>query len=396
MFKKITHFTILFICILGLVSACRSEKVNILIKPAHAMPAFFDARPTHEHISYLYAPGMMNTELGMGRYCPEFTASTGEKVVWRSGGQVIGQPHSAVVFPEIDLRKPTYFTLNPITWLINGLRQDLAPLALRFMQNNLDFTVIDNPDSLLSIANYSFNFGKANLGQKNDIKTLHKAYNKHVQEHPDTGVILYGDSRGAATIFNFIALHKPTQVKAAVLDGIFDTIPHTVKHFAYTDKRACEENRLYNIVRFVMGSYKHDGINQRETAEIIADDVPLLMVISLKDGLVAPQSAFYLYNRLRDRGHQKVHLLVLKNGLHPAYMLHAEDKKIYEPVVHAFYKKYNLPHNAKLAAQGQKEFKATQPTAGYLKHTYNLPACPLCDATQAEKVNGKKIKRTIK
>ncbi len=65
----------------------------------------------------------------MGRYCPEFTAVTGEKVVWRSGGHVIGQPHSAVVFSEIDLRKPTYFTLNPITWFMNGLRQDLVPDA---------------------------------------------------------------------------------------------------------------------------------------------------------------------------------------------------------------------------------------------------------------------------
>ncbi len=380
-----------------LLSACRNKKVKLTIQAPQAMPEFFDMRPTTEHISYLYAPGMMNTELGMGRYCPEFTASTGEKVTWRSGGQVIGQPHSAVVFPEIDLRKPDYFTINPIMMLINGMRQDLAPLALRFMKDGLDFTVIDNPDSPLSIANYSFNFGKANLGQKNDIKTLHKAYNNHIERYPNTGVIMYGDSRGAATIFNFIALHKPQQVKAAVLDGIFDNIPHTVKHFAYTDKRACEEDRLYSIVRFMMGSYKHDGINQRECAEIIADDIPLLMVISLKDGLVAPQSAFYLYNRLRDRGHQKIHLLVLKRALHPAYMItDAQDKKVYETVVHAFYKKYNLPHNTALALEGQKDFDATQPTAEYLQVTYNLPTCALCDATQPEKVNGKKIKRTIK
>jgi hypothetical protein len=77
-------------------------------------------------------------------------------------------------------------------------------------------------------------------------------------------------------------------------------------------------------------------------------------------------------------------------------MLHAEDKKIYEAVVHAFYKKYNLPHNAALALEGQKDFDATQPTAEYLQVTYNLPTCALCDATQPEKVNGKKIKRTIK
>ena len=56
----------------------------------------------------------------MGRYCPQFTASTGEKVTWRPGGHTIGQPHSAVIFPETNLRKPGYFTLNPITLFING------------------------------------------------------------------------------------------------------------------------------------------------------------------------------------------------------------------------------------------------------------------------------------
>src|SRR5438045_2464905 len=73
---------------------------------------FFDVRPTRQHISYLYAPGIMATEMTMGRYCPQFTAVTGEKFTCRHAAYTIGYPHSAVVFPEIDLRKPGYFTLN--------------------------------------------------------------------------------------------------------------------------------------------------------------------------------------------------------------------------------------------------------------------------------------------
>ena len=388
MIKTAYHFALIWA--LSLISACRRPQLAS-IKPRTELSAFFDVRPT-ERVSYLYAPGMMNTEIGMMRYCPEFTASTGEKVRCRSGGQVIGQPHSAVRFPEIDVRKPTYFTLNPLTYLANRLRQSLAPLAQRFMQDALDFTVIDNPDSTESIIRYGFNFSKANLGQKRDIKTMHAAYLNHLQLYPDTDIVLYGDSRGAATIFNFIALHQPTRVKAAVLDGIFDSVPHTVKHFAYTDKEQCEEETLYNLVRFVMRDYKHSGINQRECAEIISDDVPLLLVTSLKDGLVAPQSAFYLYTRLRERGHQKVHLLVLKSALHPAYMItDPTDKKIYEAVVHTFYRTYGLPHNARLATRGETDFRETQPTAHYLQNNYNLPTCPYCDAAQPETLDNKKI-----
>jgi hypothetical protein len=75
---------------------------------------FFDNNINH-NILYIYAPGMMATENMMGRYCPEFTAQTGEKIMWNNGGHVIGQPHSAVVFPEINLRRSKSFSLNPIT-----------------------------------------------------------------------------------------------------------------------------------------------------------------------------------------------------------------------------------------------------------------------------------------
>lgn len=383
--------------LLVLLGACRKRNGGEMhIQEPQAISSFFDADQV-DRASYLYAPGMMNTELGMGRYCPDLVASTGERVSWRSGGHVIDYPHSAVAFSDVDLRKPTYFTLNPLTSLINRFRMGLAPLAQRFLQDNLDFTVEDNPSSELSVVNYSFNFSKGNFGQRRDIKTFHKTYQSHIKKYPGTSVVLYGDSRGAATIFNFIALYNPSEVKAAVLDGVFDSIPHVVKHFIYTDKDVCTENALYNIVSSVMRDYRKDGIDPRQCVEIISDEIPLLLVISLKDGLVAPQSAFYLYNRLLERGHKKVHLLVLKDALHPSYMIgSSEDKKIYEAVVHAFYKKYNLPHNISLALQGAEHLKGTQPTTEYLIKEYNLLSCECCDITQPEKITQKKVKRVLR
>lgn len=340
--------------------------------------AFWNTIPGQQ-ASYLYAPGLMGSELMMGRFCPEYTAATGEKIRWKKGGHVIGQPHTCVAFSDVNLRKPTGFTLNPFTTFMHGIRRDLFPLAERFFGEKYGITVIDNPHSRFTVLNYVPKFAAANIGQTKDINTLHKYYNKHVKLHPNTNVILYGDSRGAATTFNFIALHKPQQIKAAVLEGIFDTVPHCIKHFAYDNKSVETEERLHQLLSMTMWKYRKNGINPRQCAETITDDIPLLFVTSLKDGICPPQGTIGLYKRLKERGHQKVHLLVLKDAFHPAYMMdNPEDKQLYETIVHAFYKHYNLPHNAHKAVKGQQPFLATQPAAKELAKLYPLPQCELC------------------
>ena len=157
---------------------------------------FFNVRPTEEHISHLYAPGIFATEMAMGRYCPQFTACTGEKFTFKKGGHVIGQPHTAVIFPEIDLRKPGYFTFNPITAYLNRIRNDLYPLLFRIFSETYEFDLEENPDSNLSVINYTFNFGQANMGQTKDIKAVYNTYKAHIKKYPDTQIVLYGDSRG--------------------------------------------------------------------------------------------------------------------------------------------------------------------------------------------------------
>lgn len=344
------------------------------------LPAFFDAKPTEKSVSYLFAPGITSTEVMMGSYCPLFTAITGEKITWRSGGQVIGQPHSAVVFPEIDLHKPCdSFTLNPITAFFNGMRRDLSPLIQRYFQDTYDFTVEYTSNSPKSVIEYNLKLGKANVAQRNDIKALRKEYCRHAAKYPDTDIVLYGYSRGAATIFNFITEYELVQVKAAVLEGCFDTIEHCIKHFLYSDKERRAEKRLYKIFLHMMGSYTKSGPFPRDYADLIDDKIPVLFVTSLKDSIVPSQSSISLYKKLKKRGHANVHLLVLKNSGHSMYMLaDAEDKKNYESVVHAFYKHYNLPHNSIKAAEGKNMFELTQPSVSDIAKLYVLPACSVC------------------
>ncbi|OQA35625.1 MAG: hypothetical protein BWY54_00506 [Candidatus Dependentiae bacterium ADurb.Bin331] len=135
---------------------------------------------------------------------------------------------------------------------------------------------------------------------------------------------------------------------------------------------------MHDIVAFFMGNYNKKGPFPIEYAEQINDDIPLLLVTSLKDGLTSAQGAIKLYLELRNRSLQKVHLLVLNNALHPCYMIDNEaDRELYETTVHAFYKHYELPYNKQRAQAGQKSFARTQPSIDELKK-YALPQCSLC------------------
>ena len=375
MLKHIIKYSLICAAVVGAALGIHQQS----LKPKVVSKAMFWDTVPGKPVSYIYAPGLTGSEILMGRYCPEYTAISGEKISWETGGHVIGQPHTGILFPDVNLRKPTCFTLSPLTAYMNGVRRDLFPLMERYFGEKYGITVVDDPQSKLTVANFTPKFAAANIGQAKDINALHKQYKKHIKKYPEMDVVLYGDSRGAATIFNFIALHKPEKVKAAVVEGIFDTVPHCIKHFLYEDKGPAAEERLHQILSFVMWKYRKDGINPQQCAEKIGDEIPLLLVTSLKDGLVPPQGTIGIYKRLRERGHKQVHLLVLKKSLHPAYMIDdPEDQKIYQAVVHAFYKQYNLPHNSQQAAAGKAAFAQTQPSVSQIAERYPLPVCELC------------------
>lgn len=372
---------LLFPLILLASCARQAQQKPIAHEPRVAQhDPFFDVAPSDRPASYLYAPGLLGCEFIMGRYCPAFVSSiSGEKISWKVGGHVIGKPHSAVVFPEIDVYKPTCFTANPIKMFINRVRQDMYPMAAHFMYERYGILVIDNPTSNKTVVNYGFHFSRGNVGQKDDIAAYAKTYAQHIADYPETDIILYGDSRGAATTLNFLATHKPAHVKAAVLEGAFDAMPHVMKHCLYSDKEASVEKRLTGTLSLLMRRYKKNAPSPYDYAERITDEVPLLFVTSLKDWVVPPQSTFRLYARLKERCFTNVHILVLERSTHPCYMLDdAADRELYESVVHAFYKQYNLPHNAAKAAAGASAFSRTQPSVRELKTKYTMARCTSC------------------
>ena len=135
-----------------------------LVSTVYADP-FFNAQPTSTPASYLYSPGLMTSEVAMGRYCPDFTASTGEQVTWKNAGHTIGELHSAVNFPDVSLRT-RHFTINPLAIFVNNIKQDLFPLLRRFAEDYLCLSVKAGPDTTRSVVDFNVNFCNANIGQK--------------------------------------------------------------------------------------------------------------------------------------------------------------------------------------------------------------------------------------
>jgi hypothetical protein len=171
---------------------------------------------------------------------------------------------------------------------------------------------------------------------------------------------------------------QPEQVKAVVLEGVFDDIPHLLKHFGFSGKGELVENISHNALNLAAGGYSKTGPFPSLCLDGMPRDIPLLLVTSLKDWQVPYQCTLRLYRLLKERGHEKVHLLVLQNAGHSDYMIgDTEDKRHYEAVVHSFYRYYGLAYNAVLADQGQELFRQTTPKPHDVEQKYQL-TCPCC------------------
>ena len=93
----------------------------------------------------------------------------------------------------------------------------------------------------------------------------------------------------------------------------------------------------------------------------INKELPLLIIASLEDELIPARNIATIYTKLVDCGHKHAYFLLLDKGAH-AYLLENEDAHLYLNTVHAFYKKYSLPHNASFAAQGETLLAQCQPS----------------------------------
>jgi len=209
-----------------------------------------------------------------------------------------------------------------------------------------------------------FNPRETSLGQDNEIEALVAACAKYSNHEK----ILIGVSRGASTIINSLGLHKIPDVKAAILESPFDHVQSVASNFIPKLFRFLPGIRsiAHWGTFFVCRKYKRNGVQSINVVDDIPKDLPILFICSQTDKLIPCESTKRLYAKLREAGHENVHILVLEQGRH-ANLLREE---LYSWVVHAFYKKYDLPHNEQLAHEGSFHFSQCQPVIAYNENTF--------------------------
>jgi hypothetical protein len=336
--------------------------------------------PSDTSTSFVFSPGIMSNERQIAKYCRNYAASTGEKVTCRNDFETIsGTRCSSCNFAEITLnpvetgpkkKKPWYASLHPshiagsIYWKIrNKFIDPLEKIDIALLPENQAW-VEGKPHNGLTLRKHTINFNALNIGQTADITILSGYYDRHVQAFPDSDVVMYGVSRGSATTFLFLATEYESKsikhIKAAVLEGCFDAVKHVVKQrFPTLCKSDFIHSSLHTMLTSIFRSYQPNGLSPlSKVNELVhicnTHDIPLLFITSRADSIVRFGCTQNLCTALKQAGIRNAYLLVLEKSDHPFYMLDNEtDKRTYEAVVHAFYKKYNLSHDTALAQKGE-------------------------------------------
>lgn len=355
---------ILFLTLLTSLASTNSSSADSWINPKPSSVG-----------SHVYAPPILSSEIFMSCYCPSFIASTGERIECKKGIEVLGISASSGNLAEITLKpndtnastrkkrknnskKKSSVFLNLVTAPVRATWYSISYLLKFVLGASITTNARVSEDSL---AAYSIDLAKVNIAQEEDVRLFKNIYDQHLTNvkknstHDQHTIVLYGTSRGSATVFNFCALEKPKEVGAIVCEGLFDSLDHVYQTTSSLKTRLMI-NLIYRITLF-----KKDGILPIKLIKDIPHDIPILLVTSRKDVTVPWQCTMNIYSKLRQTGHDKVHILVLKNSEHGWYSYN-DERKLYQNVVHAFYKHYSLPHIPEYAAEGWDYFhKQTQP-----------------------------------
>lgn len=237
------------------------------------------------------------------------------------------------------------------------------------------FLTFDYPDVSNSI--FRLNRFKTSLAQDNEISCLANHYFCEMSQEQS---ILVGVSRGASTVINFMGLYNPENVCALILESPFDAVESIVTRLAHETKFGCipgAKKYGLNLLSFVFCQYKPEGIRPIDQVRKITKDVPILIVCSIEDKLVPVWSSINLYIALRESGHCNAYLLILPEGKHAKLIDHPRSGYLYQQIVHAFYYKYALPHDAYLAQLGTPLLaKLCQPDHQLLYQLYPKYALP--------------------
>jgi len=226
------------------------------------------------------------------------------------------------LFTPVSIAKPTYLFCHGVGGNGNDVQvyvhYDILP------KHSCTFDFNDFHDG-------KFDPTKSALGQKDDIDTLFDRFN---QLDNSQGVVLFGLSRGAATVINFAGKKQPTNVKAIIVESPFAHIDDIISNMlSYGLSYVLPTN---TIMKAIYPLYNRNAEQPINFVTKIDKSIPILFICSEGDQLIPYTSTLRLYEALSAQGGRiNVSLLTLQQGGHANLC----DQEKYKQAVHHFLRK---------------------------------------------------------
>jgi len=242
---------------------------------------------------------------------------------------------------------------NP-THMIDNENHDLLTFNFPDAGQGIIYPKINTWTDLFKVAqhirkmSYKVDRAHTSFAQENEIKALNDAH-----ATIDTDVIGFGVSRGASTFITWLgsANEAKHNIKALILESPFDSMDSVLRNMLgeklYNNPRTRRWG--HSLISFVFSQYKKDGITPLGVAANIPKELPILIVCSQEDSRVPVSSSKKLYDELVATGHTNVHFVMLDRGDHGKL----SKNERYCHATHAFYQRYDLPHNPAFAKLGR-------------------------------------------
>lgn len=186
---------------------------------------------------------------------------------------------------------------------------------------------------------YSF----MNVGGPEDVAQCVLAIKLCIAKHADKQIVLFGTSRGAATVLLALprlSTEELSHIKLVIAEAPFASVSSVLYEtmpFAQTTVP------LFISLLEYFTQYRRD---QHSPLEAVASkqfplDMPLVFVTSDIDTTVPVANTKQLITVLQQRNHQALHHIPLKHSHHSWMSLHnEEDKTFYDVELHRLYRKY--------------------------------------------------------
>jgi len=183
---------------------------------------------------------------------------------------------------------------------------------------------------------------KVSMAQEKDVEVITNEI-KNINKK----VIAIGVSKGASTLINAASkIENMSKLIALVLDSPFSNANNVIRKLLFLEHFPGGSFISKQLLKKCLPNYNPDGIQPFESIKKISNkNLPILMIHSIEDKIVDVLEARNLYNEFMANGFKNVHFIILKSGKHANLIGKMELQK----KIHAFYKKYSLPYDKKLA-----------------------------------------------